>query len=55
VKGKKSSCLQSETEQCLPRFGNSGVPIGIKLYPMQRRENEFSPSLSSPSEIENQI
>lgn len=27
VKGKKSSCLQSETEQCLPRFGNSGVPI----------------------------
>ena len=28
VKGKKSICLQISTEQCFPRSGNSGVPIG---------------------------
>jgi len=27
VKGKKSMSLQSSKEQCLPRSGNSGVPI----------------------------
>lgn len=29
VKGKKSMSLQSETAQCFPRSGNSGVPIWI--------------------------
>ncbi|KAH1032848.1 hypothetical protein J1N35_045022 [Gossypium stocksii] len=31
VKGKKSICLQSSTEQCFPRSGNWGVPSLIQL------------------------
>lgn len=35
VKGKKSICLQTSTEQCFPRSGNWGVPILIQLPPAE--------------------
>lgn len=41
VKGKKSMSLQSDTAQCFPRSGNSGVPI----------EHTFKHSLKNEIEI----
>jgi hypothetical protein len=39
VKGKKSMRLQSEKAQCLPRSGNSGVPIQTQIE-MKLRKSE---------------
>lgn len=48
VKGRKSIWLQSPTLQCLPRLGNSGVPIpelrrgGLPIRP--RRRDDSAPA-----------